>query len=65
MWGSAQADRSIIASGPPPRTPSPAFGLGEHLAVKTFTSPRQARNLRQEAGPREFQIHRIGEASAS
>jgi hypothetical protein len=31
MWGSAQADRSIIASGPPPRTPSPAFGLGPRL----------------------------------
>jgi hypothetical protein len=28
MWGSASADRSIIASGSPPRTPSPAFGLG-------------------------------------
>jgi hypothetical protein len=32
MWGSAQADRSIIASGPLPRTPSPAFGLGPRLS---------------------------------
>jgi len=31
MWGSAQADRSIIASGSLPRTPSPAFGLGPRL----------------------------------
>jgi hypothetical protein len=31
MWGSAQADRSINASGSLPRTPSPAFGLGPRL----------------------------------
>jgi hypothetical protein len=31
MWGSAQADRSIIASGSLPRTPSPAFGFGPRL----------------------------------
>jgi hypothetical protein len=36
-----------------------------HLAVKTFISSRQAQNLRQEAGPRDLKIHRIGEASAS
>jgi hypothetical protein len=31
MWGSASADRSITASVSPPRTPSPAFGLGPRL----------------------------------
>jgi len=31
MWGSASADRSIIASESLPRTPSPAFGLGPRL----------------------------------
>jgi hypothetical protein len=31
MWGSASADRSIIASGSLPRTPSPAFGPGPRL----------------------------------
>jgi hypothetical protein len=31
MWGSAQADRSITASGSLPRTPSPAYGHGPRL----------------------------------
>jgi hypothetical protein len=45
MWGSAQADRSIIASGSLPRTPSPAFGLGPRLFRASAVTLRSRRGL--------------------